>query len=78
MFAEMNPGEWKPCARLGTCSSHEGAEGSQSAKRDRNQGLRSRVRPGGSLFCSSIYFRELSKAANWSPINQTWPTDEFY
>ena len=34
--------------------------------------------PAQWLFCSSIYFRELSKAANGSPINQTWPTDEFY
>ena len=50
MFAELNPGEWKPYARLGTCSSHEGAEGSQSAERDRNQGLRSRegcLQPSG-------------------------------
>lgn len=46
MIAELNPGEWKPYARLGTRSSHEGAEGSQSAERDRNQGLRSRERAG--------------------------------
>lgn len=72
-------------SQAGICSSHEGSVGSQSAERDRNQGHGPRERaasgPGGSPGPRSIYFSDLSnlsEAANWSPINQIWPTDEFY
>lgn len=47
LMAELNPGEWKPLCKVRYTQQPRGAEGSQSAERDRNQGLRSREAGSG-------------------------------
>lgn len=84
MFAELSPGEREPDVWLGTCSSHGKKEtglqrGTETGATDPERGP-----PQAPVVLQvpvPFYFQDLSsfsEAANWSPINQTWPADEFY